>query len=514
MDPEEIAQYVSNSNEVTNLNLKRPVATSKPKSVFSEPFHPEFTYPIFGENEAIFGYTDLEIDLDFRSNDLQPSLTITSSGKWDSVGELQAVDVEGEIAEFLPKYVTDKSTDPPSDLPDATSAEWKPPGKLLHSYTYQGRTFEIWSASLADRRAREIFRNMQIFVTFYIEGGTQQDLDDQDWTLERWTLFLLYETTPLKPDLGCSPYTIVGFATSYRLWVFPTFEIMRATKSLPSPPSSSNGEAETYTPSPLALDPETHMYAEKFDPLAAPSRERISQFVVLPPFQRQGHGAALYNAMFKLFVGTPNIFEITVEDPNEAFDDMRDICDISYLRTLPEFQALALPSALPRETLAKDANIPRELILGTDESLKQLRHKSKISPRQFHRMIELHLLSTIPPLHRSTARITRKDKSAHENDRKYYFWRLALKDRLYRHNADQLAQVERDERIESVEATARNVESDYERLLGIVEKRGQWRDNGDASNGRSKRRRMVVDEDESEETDGAGSEASKKRRVK
>ena len=26
-----------------------------------EPFHPAFTYPIYGEKEAIFGYKDLEI---------------------------------------------------------------------------------------------------------------------------------------------------------------------------------------------------------------------------------------------------------------------------------------------------------------------------------------------------------------------------------------------------------------------------------------------------------------------
>jgi len=32
---------------------------------------------------------------------------------------------------------------------------------------------------------------MQIFVTFFIEGGTFLELDDPDWTVDRWTVFFL-----------------------------------------------------------------------------------------------------------------------------------------------------------------------------------------------------------------------------------------------------------------------------------------------------------------------------------
>ncbi len=34
--------------------------------------------------------------------------------------------------------------------------------------------------------------------------------------------------------------------------------------------------------------------------------------------------------------------EITVEDPNEAFDDLRDVVDLKFLRQLPEFNAITL----------------------------------------------------------------------------------------------------------------------------------------------------------------------------
>jgi histone acetyltransferase 1 len=512
------------ANDAFSLNLVRPDGKADNRQrVFEEPFHPEFTYDIFGEEEQVFGYTDLELDLDFRANDLKPSLRISYGEKWKPVGETKAMDLNAMLREALPECmsillsfdlgVSQEGNDrltfadafegaPDYTLgPDATDSSWKPPGKLLHSYTLHGREFEIWSASLADPVAKEIFRRMQIFVSFYIEGGTRQKLDDAAWTMERWTLFLTYEITPLKEACGVSPYTIVGFATSYRLWIFPTAEIMKATSK------ASNGNA-SYIPPPVAIDIETSEYLEPYDPLSAQSRERISQFVILPPYQKTSHGSHLYNAMFASFIATPNIYEITVEDPNEAFDDMRDYCDILYLRSLPEFAALSLPSTIPASHLVKDAKIPTDLILGPEEIRTALRHKSKISPRQFKRVLEMQLLSGIPPRHRSTNRITRKEKSADENDRWYYFWRLALKERLFLHNVDSLMQLDADERVEKVEETAKGVQADYERLLEGVEKRVKWAAqeafaSTPSSNAKWKRRR-VIESEEDDDDDEAG----------
>ncbi|KAF2200894.1 acyl-CoA N-acyltransferase [Delitschia confertaspora ATCC 74209] len=543
MDPEWVAEFVAKANDCINLNLVRPIIsthnatpTDKPsmpnkkKRILPEPFHPEFTYPIFGEEEAIFGYRGLKINLDFYANDLLPSLDIRYDEKWKQIGETEAMDITEKLREFLPAYVTDPEENVTPALPDPTAKSWKPPGERIYSYSQDGSEYSIFQTTLADPVAREMFRRMQIFVTLYIEGGTQQDLDDQDWTMERWTLFLLYQ---VKHDRGNNQdvYTLAGFATSYRLWIFPTLEVMRATKSLPSSPPGSKEEKDTYTPPLLRQDPVTHMYTDAFSPLEAPSRERISQFIILPPFQGQSLGARLYNAMFHFFIGKPYIYEITVEDPNEAFDDMRDYCDLAYLRTLLAFQNLSLPSTLPSETLKKNAEIPRDLIIAPETTLTALRHESKITPRQFDRMVELYLLSTIPPLHRSPARITRKEKSANENDRKYYFWRLALKDRLYRHNADQLAQLDKDERVEKIEMAANSVEDNYDRLLEVMEKRAGWTDGGrylleggDPQNGdgeetaipsRSKRKRVVslADDDDDDDDEGADTDASKRPRV-
>lgn len=33
---------------------------------------------------------------------------------------------------------------------------------------------------------------MQAFVLFFIEGGSLIELDDPDWTIDRWRIFFVY----------------------------------------------------------------------------------------------------------------------------------------------------------------------------------------------------------------------------------------------------------------------------------------------------------------------------------
>lgn len=33
---------------------------------------------------------------------------------------------------------------------------------------------------------------MQVFISFFIEGGTPLELEDQEWTLARWRVYFVY----------------------------------------------------------------------------------------------------------------------------------------------------------------------------------------------------------------------------------------------------------------------------------------------------------------------------------
>ena len=75
---------------------------------------------------------------------------------------------------------------------DTSAKDFQPPGKQVNSYTSKGRHFEIWCGDLKDPAVQRVLQRMQIFVSFFIEGGTPLNLDDQEWTIERWKVFLVY----------------------------------------------------------------------------------------------------------------------------------------------------------------------------------------------------------------------------------------------------------------------------------------------------------------------------------
>lgn len=65
-------------------------------------FHPKFTYEIFGDDERIFGYKGLNINLRFCATDLRPNLSVTSQKQFKAVGDVAPVDIRETLQEFLP----------------------------------------------------------------------------------------------------------------------------------------------------------------------------------------------------------------------------------------------------------------------------------------------------------------------------------------------------------------------------------------------------------------------------
>ena len=161
------------------------------------------------------------------------------------------------------------------------------------------------------------------------------------------------------------------------------------------------------------------------------------------------------------FLADPAVHEVTVEDPNEAFDDLRDHQDLARLRKDSTFTSLAIDTSVP---VPKKGTLPTASLLPLT-TLNALRTKHKIAPRQFSRLVEMQLLSRIPASYHQASRTTRSTDSGDEQDRAYFRWRLLAKQRLYRFNRTLLAQLDRLERIDKLEEVLGGVEADYERLL-------------------------------------------------
>lgn len=308
--------------------------------------------------------------------------------------------------------------------------------------------YEVWKGSLADPAVKQLNSRIQILVPLFIEGGSyigqgadpasaERGLSDAD----RWTVFFLYKAqqSPEVPER--TSYVFVGYSTVYRFFYFQR----------PTPPSSPKDGWE--------------LPQGRIDLSELSCRTRLSQFVILPPFQGKGNGARLYNAIFDFYHAHPQTHEFTVENPNEAFDDLRDVCDLTFLRSLPEFDALALDTSVS----IPESGVMPPLVVGAD-ALESIRLKAKIAPRQFARVVEMHLMSKLPvsvlPTLDLDAVVPAPTKTDKHQER---IWQLIVKQRLYRHNRDVLSQIEPVERIEKLSETLTSVELEYARLLAAHE---------------------------------------------
>lgn len=340
---------------------------------------------------------------------------------------------------------------------------------MVKTFEKNGETYEIWHGKLSDPAVKQLLQRIQIVALFYIEGATYTGEDaegniEPEYSLARWSVFFVYKKE-IKQEVSPDPqYIFQGYSTVYNFWVFQPSALQGDLQALlRSGPGSLN----------RFLDVSSH-------------RMRISQFLVLAPFQGKGVGSLLYNTIFGIGMKNQSAMEIAVEDPNEDFDLLRDLCDLKYLRkNVPEFVDLKINTditipqkggILHNDTRVTSHRKPSGSFISSSEGivdlvkLELLRVKTKIARRQFWRLVEMHLMSTLPESVRPQLDVDAKKPKASEADKHAYtLWRLVLKQRLYRRNISQLGEFGITERIIKLNETVGNVEWEYAVILNRLD---------------------------------------------
>ncbi|TBU26051.1 histone acetyltransferase type B catalytic subunit [Dichomitus squalens] len=431
--------WTADANEALSLSLVR--APEDKASLWSrevyEGFHPTFTYPIFGEEEKVYGYKDLAIELKFASGSLAQYLNVQYS---ERLPASSAVDeIEDTLAKFIPEgYYTDEKRF--LERVEHDAANFKPFGEKIYSYSRtampvsKGKNvaipqvlspedqetvdYEVYHSTWKTPGFREFHRRMQLFVLLYIEGGSYISEDE-----ETWEFVVLYEKRRRRSSPDVATYHFVGYSTLFPFYCFP----------------------------------------ERV-------RLRISQFLILPPYQQDGHGSALYTAIYQHVLAQPRIAELTVEDPAEAFEDLRDRNDLKMLLANEKFMREGFGPEAVSSNGGKVGGVGngrtrrgvkhRTMRAGAGKMgppadrtwLEKWRTELKIAGRQFHRLIEMLILKHMDP--------------ADERGNRAY--RLQVKERLYRFNFEILMQLDKQERQQKLEETFQSVVADYKRILGHV----------------------------------------------
>ncbi|ROV98879.1 hypothetical protein VSDG_03763 [Cytospora chrysosperma] len=436
------------ANDVFTISLVTKAEDGSPKLIAS--FQPKWTYPIFGNEEKIYGYQGLKINLRYNASDMRPHFSHTKSQTVPlDVAEQDVTEIKEEVEPFLPTVAFGKKADFDAAVKGVPN-DWKPPGRLIETSEGVDGTYEVWMGRLDDPAVLQIVRRIQILVSLFIDGGspirTESTEDYESDPLDRWTVFFLYHKRPVPSKPGQFSYVFAGYSTVYRLYILQP----------PADPTTGNFELPT----------ESIPFSD------FPCRSRISQFIVLPSYQKKGNGMRLYSRIYKTLLDDEKTFEITVEDPNEDFDVVRDTADIIFLREQPIFNELV---RINTDIEIRRTGVLPQIVLDK-KSMEELRLKYKIAPRQFNRLVEMHTFFKLPSSVRPTMGIeapssASKKKPTPKEEHEYKLWKLLTKSRIYAQNREVMSGLEPDERIQKLDDTLMDVEFEYASLLVRYESR-------------------------------------------
>lgn len=298
----------------------------------STTFHPEFAHVFFGDDEQLTGFHQPEISFYFNAWSFRSYLQFTYQERH------KVLPAPDPIAKITPYLAPNSFTTNWEEFQAQVNEDRKQArtfGELVSSYSLddrqnpgQKRNFSIYfhqfgkDDSTFDEEFLDFHSRVQAFILLEIDGGTYIEARDP-----RWEIFLLYEQIGPSEDQPEPVPHLIGYCTAYRFYAFP----------------------------------------DRF-------RLRISQFLLFPPYQKQGHGRRLLQGVYDSAIAR-GARDIPVEDPAPEFGRLRDMVDMMNLLEDKVFQPTD-------KTLSRD-------------TLQQIIEKRRLWKNQVRRCFEIYRLAHV-----------------------------------------------------------------------------------------------------------------------
>lgn len=282
-----LEDYVEDANEALRFKLVRTPEDLNNKQYFK----PEMTHQIYGDAENIFGYKGLKIDLLMTADTLESYIGHTFDNKVDpkQTDGVEADQVVDPLTKILaPNSFTFSLDDFRKSL--NTDNNFHPMGEKVYSFSKEGkdgvnREYDVFKCDESTPTFRDYHERLQAWIMFYIDAASYIDIDD-----DSWRFFLLFEKYKVG---GQQRFAMSGYTTVYEYYAYGRDVNMK--------------------------------------------RPRISQMLVLPPFQKMGLGSELLNTVYKTYWRDDKVVDITVEDPSDNFVRLRDAVDTKNCMKLPSY---------------------------------------------------------------------------------------------------------------------------------------------------------------------------------
>ncbi|OAF70109.1 Histone acetyltransferase type B catalytic subunit [Intoshia linei] len=270
------------------------IPVSSDGSDLRETFHPDMTHQIFGCNESIYGYESPAINILYSVETLDFYVKFNYSHKVDET-DTKPDDVISILNKEL--YLNQSYNYSIEDFRSNMASHQKfiPPGKLVNTYSLNDATFSVYYGSTESNDISKYHYQAQRFILFFVDAASYINVNDTSWNV-----FYLFETTQ-------DVHKFIGFITTYSFYKYP------GTRRL-----------------------------------------RVSQAMILPPYQRRGHGSRLLKSIYQWAHQNSRIQDVSVEDASDQFQRIRDFVEYDIIKCSDEFKNDTLPYYSPFQGAVAD----------------------------------------------------------------------------------------------------------------------------------------------------------------
>jgi histone acetyltransferase 1 len=294
----------------------------------------------------IYGYKELKITIWISSISFHSYADITFASKSD--GGKGITDLKAN----LQKILADTLVEDKDEFLQTFSRESGfigaivSNGEILNQKVSNGHTsdpdVEFVRLVIGNPATGHLYSRVIPLVLLLIDGSSPIDVEDP-----QWELYLLIQKQ--MDQQGDAQRRLLGFTSVYRFYHYPDC-----------------------------------------------TRLRLSQILVLPPYQQRGYGAHLVEALNNVAIAD-NVYDFTVEEPLDDFQRVRTFVDIKKLLAFdPIKDAIqSVVSSLKQGKLSKKVRIPR--FVPPTNAIEDVRKNLKINKIQFLQCWEILIYLGLGP---------------------------------------------------------------------------------------------------------------------
>ncbi|KAE8688433.1 Histone acetyltransferase type B catalytic subunit [Hibiscus syriacus] len=310
----------------------------------------------FEEDEKIYGYQGLKITVWVNIISFHSHAEITFQGTSD--GGKGITDLKSALEKIFGETLLDNKDDflqtfstennfVSSVVSHGEKLQMKASNGLITNFNGNSEAassdLEVVRLKMDNLAAGHLYSRLVPLILLLVDGSNPIDVTDPIWEL-----YLLTQKKIDQPENA--QHLLLGFAALYRFYHYP------------------NG-----------------------------SRLRLSQILVLPPYQHKGYGSHLVEVLSNVAI-SEDVYDFTVEEPLDYFQHVRTSFDIKRLLAFePAQEAIkSAASRLKQGKLSKKAHIPR--FLPSLDIVEEVRKTLKINKKQFLQCWEILIYLGLDPI--------------------------------------------------------------------------------------------------------------------